>query len=87
MDDGGINKTRFWTLLFLVIGLIVIGSAGYMIIEGWSFLDSIYMVVITLATVGYREVHVLSPAGTIFTILLIYFYNYLFFNEFKITLL
>ncbi len=73
MDDGSIKKTHFWTLLFLVIGLIVIGSAGYMIIEGWNFLDSIYMVVITLATVGYREVHTLSPAGTIFTILLIVF--------------
>jgi len=70
-DD--ISKVHFGTLALLVAGVIIIGSAGYMIIEGWNFLDAIYMVIITLATVGYKEVHTLSPAGTIFTILLIVF--------------
>lgn len=42
-----------------------------MAIEGWNFLDSIYMTVITLTTVGYREIHELSPKGTLFTIFLI----------------
>ena len=74
MDEKGeINKTHFLALLFLVLGLITIGTLGYMIIEGWAFLDALYMVIITLATVGYKEVHTLSPAGTIFTILLIVF--------------
>lgn len=74
MDDKGeINKTHFGALVFLVLGLIIVGTLGYVIIEGWSFLDALYMVIITLATVGYREVHALSPAGTIFTILLIVF--------------
>lgn len=75
MDDkkDTINKTHFLTLIFLIVGLLVIGISGYMIIEGWGFLDALYMVVITLATVGYGEVHLLSPAGTIFTILLIVF--------------
>lgn len=72
-EDSSVNKIHFLALFFLVVGLVVLGTAGYMIIEGWSLLDSIYMVVITLATVGYREVHTLSPAGTIFTILLIVF--------------
>ncbi len=72
-DEKNINKTHFTTLLGLVLSLLVIGSGGYMIIEKWGFLDSIYMVVITLATVGYKEVHTLSPAGTIFTIILIVF--------------
>jgi voltage-gated potassium channel len=44
-----------------------------MIIEHWSFMDSLYMVVITLATVGYREIHPLSPLGMVFTMLLIVF--------------
>lgn len=68
-----INKQHFATLLMLVAGLVIIGVAGYMVIEGWTFLEALYMVVITLATVGYREVHPLSTAGTIFTILLIVF--------------
>ncbi len=44
-----------------------------MFIEGWSFLDSIYMTIITLSTVGYGEIHHTGPGGRIFTILLILF--------------
>ena len=44
-----------------------------MAIEGWNFLDSIYMTIITLSTVGYGEVRHIGPAGRIFTILLILF--------------
>jgi len=73
MNGDKLNKTNLGTLLLLVGGLVVVGTLGYMIIEGWSALDAVYMVVITLATVGYREVHTLSPAGTIFTMLLIVF--------------
>ncbi len=54
-----------------LFAVLLIGTAGYRIIEGWSFLDSFYMTVITLATVGYGEIHPLSIAGRIFTILLI----------------
>jgi len=61
------------TILLLLLSLVALGTIGFMVIEGWPFLDALYMVVITLATVGYREVHPLSPAGTIFTILLIVF--------------
>jgi len=47
------------------------GIAGYMYIEGWSVLDAFYMTVITLASVGFMEVHELSSAGRIFTSILI----------------
>jgi len=43
-----------------------------MIIEGWDFLDAVYMTVITLTTVGYGEVHEVSRIGQIYTILLIF---------------
>lgn len=49
------------------------GAIGYRVLEGWGWLDSFYMTVITLFTVGFREVHPLNNAGRIFTILLIIF--------------
>ena len=61
--------------LVLVIGLIVLvvtfGTTGYMVIERWDFIDSLYMTVITLTTVGFKEVHDLSFNGILFTIILI----------------
>jgi len=51
--------------------VVVAGTIGYMLIEGWSFLDSLYMTVTTITTVGYSEVHPLSTAGRIFGIFLI----------------
>jgi voltage-gated potassium channel len=60
-------------LISLTMALLFLagGTAGYMIIEGWTLIESIYMTVITLTTVGYGEVHPLSRAGHVFTILLV----------------
>jgi voltage-gated potassium channel len=55
----------------LLLCIFCIGTAGYVLIEGWSFLDAVYMVVLTLFTVGFREVHTLTPAGEIFTMAII----------------
>ncbi len=54
-------------LLGVPAGLIALGALGYVLIEGWGFFDALYMSVITLTTVGYLEVHPLSPAGRAFT--------------------
>lgn len=51
--------------------VVLVGVGGYMWIEGWSALDALWMVVITLTTIGFGEVHPLSPAGRLFTIGLI----------------
>ncbi len=51
--------------------LIALGTVGYMLIEKWSVLDSLYMTVITLSTIGYGEVHAVSQSGRIFTLVLI----------------
>ena len=51
--------------------VIALGTFGYMIIEGWSVFDGLYMTVTTITTVGYREVNPLSAAGRAFTIGLI----------------
>jgi len=57
--------------LGVLLLVVLAGTIGYKLIEGWSFLDSLYMTVITITTVGYAEVHPLSTAGQIFTIFLI----------------
>ncbi|PLY04624.1 MAG: potassium channel protein [Desulfuromonas sp.] len=59
--------------LFILIALISGGTLGYAVIEDWSFFEALYMTTITLATVGYSEVHSLSYQGRIFTIFLIFF--------------
>ena len=53
--------------------LLTVGTSGYMTLEGWSLLDALYMTVITLGTVGFREVHDLSHVGKMFTMMLIFF--------------
>jgi voltage-gated potassium channel len=55
----------------IIAGIVVIGVLGYRILEGYTWLEAFYMTAITLSTVGYREVRPLSPAGQIFTILLL----------------
>ena len=57
--------------VFLIVFIIILGVTGYMMIEGWNLLDSLYMTVETLTTVGYNEVHDMTRMGRIFTILLI----------------
>ena len=55
----------------LLIIILLTGITGYHIIEGWGFLDSFYMTVISITTVGFREVYPLSSPGKAFTIILI----------------
>ena len=56
----------------LALGAItVIGVLGYMVFEGWSFTDALYMTVITLTTVGYREVRPLDTTGQLWTMVLL----------------
>jgi voltage-gated potassium channel len=62
---------RFRLPAVLLAVVIVYGMLGYMLIEGWSLLDSFYMTIITISTVGYSEVNKLSDTGRIFTSTLI----------------
>jgi len=57
-----------WKPILLILLMIFIGVVGFHIIEGWPFLDCLYMTIITIFTVGFKEVKNLSPQGRIFTI-------------------
>jgi voltage-gated potassium channel len=58
-------------IVYLLLLILFAGTLGYHFIEGWSLFDSLYMSVITLATVGYGETHPLSTFGRVFTMFLI----------------
>jgi len=58
---------RFRLAFILLAIVIAVGVAGYMLINGWNFLDSFYMVIITISTVGYTEVHPQGVAGRMFS--------------------
>jgi voltage-gated potassium channel len=64
-----LRKVRRVALALLAV--ILIGTAGFHYIEGWSWFDGLYMVVTTLTTIGYAEVHQLSHVGRIFNLGLI----------------
>jgi voltage-gated potassium channel len=60
---------RKW--LLLILSVVLFGVIGYVIIEGYSFFDALYMAIITIATIGYQEVRPLSEAGKFFNIVFI----------------
>lgn len=64
---GDLWRRIRWPALGLVLALIY-GVAGYMLLEGWRFLDALYMTVTTLTTVGFREVQPLDDGGRVFTL-------------------
>jgi voltage-gated potassium channel len=51
-----------------LLAMLVVGSTGYVVIEGWSVFDAAYMTVVTMTTVGYGEVRPLSQAGRAFNL-------------------
>lgn len=64
-------RGKIVVVISLIVFVIGFGTIGYMSIEGWCFWDSFYMTVITLTTVGYREIHELSFNGQLFTVVLL----------------
>ena len=58
------DSTRHLVLVVMaVVVVIALGTLGYIVIEGWPAFDAFCPTVTTVATVGYQEIHPLSPAG------------------------
>ena len=64
-------KSRLKRFLFVFCALMILGTIGFMIIEDRSLVDSFYYVIVTIATVGYGDIHPETTAGKIFAIALI----------------
>ncbi|HTU03476.1 MAG TPA: potassium channel family protein, partial [Candidatus Sulfotelmatobacter sp.] len=64
-------RRRLTAILVLFIAIFSAGTIAFMLVEGWPFLDALYMTVITLSTVGFQEVHPLDRSGQLVTIALI----------------
>jgi voltage-gated potassium channel len=63
------RKIAQWTAS--LVALLVLGSLGFVWLEGWNFFDALYMTVTTLTTVGYGEVHPLNHIGRLYNMALI----------------
>jgi voltage-gated potassium channel len=63
------RNLRVITALLLLV--VAIGTIGFHYIEGWPWFDGFYMVITTLTTIGYQEVHPLSHAGRVFNVFVI----------------
>ena len=64
-------KSRFYTALSLLFLIILVGTFGYVYIAEYGWIDALYMTVITISTVGFKEVQPLDFDAKIFTIFLI----------------
>jgi voltage-gated potassium channel len=63
---------KFLTAAVLILGVVLFGTFGYAWLESWTLFDSLYMTVITIATVGFSEVQKLDHSGRVLTIVLIF---------------
>jgi voltage-gated potassium channel len=81
LESGGFSEEgkgmrpplNFVIIVALLAFTIAAGTVGFELIEGWSFMDALYMTIITIATVGYQEIRPLGDAGRIFNMILIFF--------------
>jgi voltage-gated potassium channel len=75
LPPGLLNESqaaiRLRRSIVLLLSVVVFGTIGYMLIEGWNVWDALYMTVISVTTAGYKEVHPMSRAGELFTMVVL----------------
>ncbi|MCI5130369.1 MAG: potassium channel protein [Candidatus Electrothrix sp. EH2] len=70
--DAQAKMRKYILFIAPLLIFLVIGPAGYMLLEGTCFLDGLYLTIITISTVGYGDIAPTTPAGRLFTVLLIF---------------
>jgi voltage-gated potassium channel len=73
-EDAPVFALVLYRLRWALLGIMLVASlatVGYVVIDGYGWIDGLYMTVITLGTIGYGEVHPLDTAGRILTIAVI----------------
>lgn len=63
---------ELYLALLIILTIAFVGSFGYVYLEEYTYVEALYMTIITVSTVGFTEVRTLSPEGRIFTIFLIF---------------
>lgn len=64
-------RSKIYTAITFLVMLLLIGVVGFKIFAEYTWIDALYMTVITITTVGYGEVHPLDPSAKVFTVFLI----------------
>lgn len=62
-----VSSRTIRTGIFLLLFILTSGTIGYIYLEHFSFIDALFMTIITISTVGFGEIHPLSDVGKIFT--------------------
>lgn len=71
MQTASLLNRRLLSVVLVLVLLLGCGTMGYVLLEGWHWIDALYMTVITLSTVGYGEVVPLTNTGRVFSMVLI----------------
>ena len=67
-----LSRSKIYLAISLLFAVVLIGVLGYRFIADYTWVDALYMTVITMATVGFKEVQPLDDTAKIFTVFLIF---------------
>jgi len=62
---------RLRVFVFVLVGVLLLGTVGFVVAEGFSLTDAVYFTVVTVATVGYGDIHPATTTGKMLAIALI----------------
>ena len=66
-----LSRSKIYLAMALPLGVLLVGVLGYKVIADYTWIEALYMTVITMATVGFKEVRPLDTYAQIFTVFLI----------------